>query len=149
MTSQKKNNVLHSEKFNYYVKKPSILCLLCLSSSNSMFRMCSLEHYSSFIASILFSKISINLLLPLRWSVHDTCPYIPSPPIRLFPYFQLYSQLAITWTFFNFHGRFKLFGRQHGQVVSALDSQSGSLTLVACWICSRSSRFQILSHSCK
>ena len=43
--------------------------------------------------------------------------------------------------------------RQRGRLVSASDSQSGgpgsSPTLATCWICSRSSRAQILGHACK
>ena len=56
----------------------------------------------------VFVKISIYLLLPLNWSVHDTCTYIPPHPISLI--LVNFFELPISWNpdnsnCFQFHSK--------------------------------------------
>ena len=58
------------------------------------------------LLKFLVHNINLYFLLPLKWSMHDTC--VPSPSICLFPV--ICFDLTITRTFFGFHRRFELSG---------------------------------------
>ena len=71
---RKRKKHFHVAVVHKFRVHPCILIKLCCLLSLSLF---------------FFSNINLYLLLPLKWSVHDTC--IPSHPSCLFPYFRSFS----------------------------------------------------------
>ena len=106
--SLKKNGVLKSETLHSIQLKTtvSIFCppLFFVTQIQCAFPCVS---YQALLLNSLFTiYINLYFLLPLKWSMHDTC--IPSPSICLFPV--ICSELTITQIFFGFHKRFELSG---------------------------------------
>ena len=89
-------------------KHPCILChsLLCQFRSDTV----SIPIYYSALLLNSFFKILKYLLLPLKWSVHDTC-ILSTSHLHIFLFVAIHFELPIAWTFlFYFSRRFNLAG---------------------------------------
>ena len=105
VTGQKKKQCTEVQNIEFINKQQCQFFVVTFISPQFKFSVHPCVVNQSFLLDS-FENINLQLLLPLKWRVHDTC--IPIPSIYLFPYFGSIS--SRTQFFFNFPWRFELSG---------------------------------------
>ena len=99
-------NPKHCIRFNWKQPCQFFVRLYFLSLQFKFIVHSPVSYQALLLLKFLVHSINLYFLLPLKWSMHDTC--VPSPSICLFPV--ICFDLTITRTFFGFHRRFELSG---------------------------------------